>query len=113
LKPLGNQKPESQALSSSLKLSSSSIFSSTNLPPRFIAAKKLYSKQILDIGGKDTTRKGGKKKHKKKKKKIERRKSSFQNICTLFLLAHLSGAKASTKQQRFPCFLAMEVVKLL
>jgi hypothetical protein len=45
------------------------------------------------------------------KKKKERRKSSFRNICTLFLLAHLSGALASTKQQRFSCFVAMEVGK--
>jgi hypothetical protein len=86
LKPLGNQKPESQALSSSLELSSSSIFSSTNLPPRFIAAKKLYSKQILDIG-KDTTRKAGGKKTPKKKEEEEENQAS--EIYVLISSSHI------------------------
>jgi hypothetical protein len=68
-------------LSSSLELSSSSIFSSRNLPPRFIAAKKLYSKQILDIG-KDTTRKGG-----GGKKKEEENQAS--EIYVLFSSSHI------------------------
>jgi hypothetical protein len=86
LKPLGNQRTPNPKLSSSLELSSSSILSSTNLPPRFIATKKLYSKQILDTG-EDTTRKGGKKKHQKKKKKKAENQAS--EIYLLFSSSHI------------------------
>jgi hypothetical protein len=105
-----SKNPESQAL-----FLTGTLFQQHFLfhkPPSTIHCYKKIVLQADPGHRKRHNQKGGEKNTKKKRKK-ERRKSSFRNIYTLFLLAHLSGAKALTKQQRFPCFVAMEVVKLL